>query len=148
MVNRFWDPKNKYREGFLKEFDHWVWEVSYRQHTLGCFILFAKRPIEHLSQLKDKEMSSLGDVMREIEETYSKIKTFQPDRFNYWQMGNYLHHLHIHGFPRYKKHRLFNGRDWVDKTWGAVPIWSRNDVDHELVARIRNEIEHYIRQFY
>lgn len=145
MVNRIWDPKNKYTEGFLKEFDHWIWEVSYRQHTLGCFILFAKRPIERLSQLKPKEMTSLVNVMKEVEETYSRIKTFNPDRFNYWQMGNYLHHLHIHGFPRYKEPRFFNERKWVDRTWGTVPVWSRKNVGHELVAKIRDEIKPHLR---
>ncbi len=140
MINRIWDPENRYTEGFLKEFEHWIWEVSYRQHTLGCFILFAKRPIERFSELTEKEMGSLSKVMQEVEETLKNIKTFNPDRFNYWQMGNSLHHLHIHGFPRYKKSRMFDGKEWVDKTWGNVPAWSRKDVNHELVTKIRDEI--------
>ena len=145
MINRIWDPENRYTEGFLKEFEHWIWEVSYRQHTLGCFILFAKRPVERFSELTGKEMGSLSKVMQEVEETLKGIKTFNPDRFNYWQMGNSLHHLHIHGFPRYKKSRMFDGKKWVDKTWGNIPIWSRKDVSHELVAKIRDEIKPYLR---
>jgi len=27
----------------LKEYRHWVLEVSYRQHALGCYIIFAKK---------------------------------------------------------------------------------------------------------
>ncbi|KKU04141.1 MAG: hypothetical protein UX88_C0001G0023 [Candidatus Woesebacteria bacterium GW2011_GWC2_47_16] len=144
MANRIWDPENRYTEGFLKEFKHWIWEVSYRQHTLGSFIIFAKRPVKKLSDLTSEELSSLGKVLKEVEKTYARVKVFKPDWFNYWQMGNSLPHLHIHGFPRYKKPRFFDGKKWIDKTWGHPPIWSKKDVNHELVAKIREEIKKHI----
>lgn len=145
MVKRMWDPEKRYTEGFLKEFTHWIWEVSYRQHTLGSFIIFAKRPIENLSELTPSESQELPKVMKEIEETFSRVEAFKPDKFNYWQMGNALHHLHIHGFPRYKKPRKFAGKKWIDKTWSDVPIWSRRSVSHELVAEIREEIKPFLK---
>lgn len=139
-MKRIWDKENKYLGGLVKEFDHWVWEVSYRQHTLGCFILFAKRSVERISELRPKELISLGGVMREVEDALSKIKVFRPDRFNYWQMGNGLPHLHFHGFPRYEKPRYFDGKKWIDKTWGTVPMWLRKDVSRSLVEKIKEEI--------
>ncbi len=80
-------------------------------------------------------------VMREIEEVLQKIEVFKPDRFNYWQMGNNLHHLHFHGIPRYKTARFFAGYKWVDKSWGTIPIWSRKDVKEKLVIKIRDKIK-------
>lgn len=145
MINRIWDVSKQYTEGFLKEYNHWVWEVSYRQHTLGAFIIFAKRPVERFSQLSTEEMGSLASVMDDIEKTLSKIESFKPDRFNYWQMGEGVRHLHIHGIPRYKKPRVFDGKVWIDKTWGDVPVWQRKDASHELVRKIRNAIKPFLR---
>lgn len=144
MPNRLWDKNNKYTEGFLKEYRHWVLEVSYHQHTLGCYIIFAKRPVERISELETQEVDELKDVMGEIEATLSKIDMFRPDRFNYFQMGNGLHHLHFHGIPRYASGRTFDGKEWIDTTWGNVPIWSQNDENHELVARVRDAIRPYL----
>lgn len=144
MVERIWDEDNKYIEGFLKEYNNWVLEVSYRQHTLGCYIIFSKRNVERISELNEKEIVELKETMCEIEDTLSKIEIFKPDRFNYWQMGNQLHHLHFHGIPRYEKTRLFNGEIWEDRTFGGVPIWSRNDISGDLVRKIRDTIKPYL----
>jgi len=141
MVNRFWDKNNKYAPAFLKEYNHWVLEVSFRQHTLGCYIIFAKRPVERISELENQEIDELKDVMGEIEAALSKIETFKPDRFNYWQMGNGLHHLHFHGIPRYEAPRYFDEKEWIDKTWGSVPIWSKEDAGTDLVVKIREAVK-------
>lgn len=146
MVDRIWDVNNQYAHGFLKEYSHWVWEVSYRQHTLGSFIIFSKRPVERFSELRTQEMGSLVGIMKEIEKTLSEIKIFRPDRFNYWQMGNSLHHLHIHGIPRYKEPRWFDNRKWVDKSWGDIPIWEKQDASDELVRKIRDIIKPYLKK--
>ncbi len=142
MFERFWDPEGKYKEGFLKGYKHWVLEVSYRQHTLGCYIIFAKRQgVERISELDDEELINLRKVMKEIEGALQKIEVFKPDKFNYWQMGNNLHHLHLHGIPRYKNSRFFAGREWIDATYGAPPVWSTNDVGDEVVIMIRKKIK-------
>jgi diadenosine tetraphosphate (Ap4A) HIT family hydrolase len=145
MVKRIWDKKNKYPDAVLKEYKHWVLEVSYRQHTLGCYIIFAKRPIERISELQDEEIVELKNIMLEVEEALSRIPSFKPDRFNYWQLGNNLHHLHFFGIPRYAKSRNFAGKKWIDKTWGTVPVWSKKDTDYSLVREIRNSIKSHLR---
>ena len=141
MAKRIWDQKNKYPGAVLKEYQYWVLEVSYRQHTLGCYIIFAKRAIKKISQLKEEGIIELKKVMRDIEKALLKIPIFKPDRFNYWQMGNKLHHLHFHGIPRYAKQRIFAGKKWIDKTWGTVPIWSKIDVNYNLVQKIKKTIK-------
>jgi diadenosine tetraphosphate (Ap4A) HIT family hydrolase len=140
MNFRVWDPEGKYKEGFLKEYKYWVLEVSFRQHTLGCFIIFCKRKIEKISQLSIEELVELKEVMLEIENKLSSSKVFYPDRFNYLQMGNTLHHLHFHGIPRYKSERKFNNIFWTDKAWGHPPIWSKTEVSKETIIKIKQEI--------
>jgi len=145
MTNRFWDKNNEFTQGFLKEYNHWVLEVSYRQHTPGCYIIFAKRDgIEKISELHLQEIDELRQVMGEIEDTLLKIDMFRPDRFNYFQLGNYLPHLHFHGVPRYKSMRNFDGKEWKDKTWGDLPIWLQDDVSPDFVAEIRDIIKPYL----
>lgn len=135
-----WDPENRYTEGFLKEYTHWVLEISYRQHTLGCYIIFAKRDIERISQLRTTESEELPRVMNDIETTLQRIDTFRPDRFNYLQLGNGLHHLHLHGIPRYQSSRMYHGTKYQDATWGSVPVWSKTDVSHSLVKNLVRDI--------
>jgi diadenosine tetraphosphate (Ap4A) HIT family hydrolase len=59
-------------------------------------------------------------------------------------MGNKLHHLHIHGFPRYAEPRIFDGREWIDKTWGKPPIWKTEDINKDLVIKVRDAIKPYL----
>jgi diadenosine tetraphosphate (Ap4A) HIT family hydrolase len=141
MIDRFWDKNNEYTEGFLKEYKYWALEVNYRQHTLGCFVIFAKRRLEKISELSSEEILELREVMAEIEKALLKADGFKPDRFNYFQMGNKFHDLHFHGLPRYALPRNFAGKEWIDETYGSVPVWTKNDVEHELVVRIRDTIK-------
>jgi len=145
MTVRFWDKNNKYTEGFLKEYNYWVLEVSYRQHTFGCYIVFCKREgIEKISELSEEELIELKQVFKEIETALLKNDTFKPDRFNYWQMGNGLHQLHFHGIPRYSSERQFAEKKWNDHSYGSVPIWAREEQTHEVVMKLRDEIKKFL----
>lgn len=140
-MKRLWDPKGTYIDGFLKEYEHWVLEVSFRQHTLGCFIIFAKRKVQRISELKQDELVELASVMQEIEGILGSIEEFKPDRFNYLQLGNGLNHLHFHGIPRYKEPRTFGGREWIDSTWGHPPVWQEKDSDKKNVLAVKKAIK-------
>ena len=143
MVKRDWDPKNKYKDGFLKEYDHWIVEVSFRQHTLGSFIIFAKRYVEKISDLYEYEIIELKEVMKDMETALSQNLDFRPSRFNYLQMGNALHSLHFHGIPRYMSPRKFQNKIWTDTTWGHPPVWSTTEVEKDLVMEIKKSILQY-----
>jgi diadenosine tetraphosphate (Ap4A) HIT family hydrolase len=140
MTKRIWDIEGKYVDGFVKEYNHWIVEVSYKQHTIGCYIIFSKREIEKISELSDEEINELKIVMKQMEDALSNISFFKPDRFNYLQLGNALHHLHFHCIPRYDSSRNFNGRTWDDKTYGHPPIWTEDKIDKELVIKIKELI--------
>lgn len=140
-VDRFWDPENQYPNAVLAVYPHWVVEVSYRQHTLGSFIVFARREVTHLSQLHDQEMLELRDVLVRTETTLRSSQVFHPDWINYWQMGNGLHHLHLHGIPRYREPRSFAGRMWVDTTWGHPPVWSTIQIETSIIEAIVEEFQ-------
>ena len=145
MSSRIWDPEDKYKDAVIKEYSHWVVEVSFRQHTLGCFIIFAKRRIEKISELTNQELVKLRDVMSEIENVLKIAPEFNPDRFNYLQMGNALRHLHFHLIPRYETQRNFDGKEWNDETFGHPPVWSKTEVSRDLVIKIKETIQKYLK---
>lgn len=139
MFTRLWDPDHKYSAGVVKEYTHWVHEVSFRQHTLGSCILFAKRSVEKISDLNDEELLELKHVMRELEQAFTNIEAFQPNRVNYLQLGNAVHQLHFHVIPRYAQPREFLAKDWIDSTFGHPPKWSQVEEAESTVTAIRDE---------
>jgi diadenosine tetraphosphate (Ap4A) HIT family hydrolase len=140
-TNRFWDPKNQYTTGILKDYKHWELAVNYRQHTLGSYIVLIKQPgIEKFSELNDEQTLELRQVFLEIETALLTNPTFRPDRFNYLQLGNAVHMLHYHGIPRYESSRQFAEKEWIDPTPGHPPVWKNDEEDHELIAKLRDEI--------
>lgn len=140
MPNRFWDKDDKFVQGFLKEFDHWVLELSFRQHTLGCFILFCKKPLEKISDLNQEELSNLAFAMKEMENLLLGLEGFKPDRFNYLQLGNVVNQLHFHGIPRYSSSRQFAGKEWIDVTWGKPPTWIFEHESPSTIGAIKKMI--------
>ena len=137
-MDRYWDVDGKYSHGVLKEYKHWILELSYRQHTLGSFILFAKREIENFHEITAEESEELKYAMKEMEAVLHR--TFKPDKFNYWQMGNGLSRLHFHGTPRYKEEREYAGKILKDESWGSIPKWSFTEVDSSLLKRMGDEL--------
>ena len=135
-----WVLDEKYKNHLLKEYRHWVINVSSSQHTLGCYIVIAKREIEKISECNEEELKELAKVMAEIESALLQSKEFKPDRFNYLQLGNSWHHLHFHGIPRYETPRIFNGKEWVDKEWGKPPVWNYESSPEELIIKLKTAI--------
>jgi diadenosine tetraphosphate (Ap4A) HIT family hydrolase len=148
MLIRHWDPEKKFEGAVLKVYEHWVLEVSWQQHTLGCYIIFCRREGVRLqSSLTDKELEQLKIVMGEIESAlrFSSGK-FLPHHFNYLQMGNELPLLHFHGIPRYGEPRALThevlGRDpqTTDLNWGGFPPWSRELITSEQMVVLRKHM--------
>jgi diadenosine tetraphosphate (Ap4A) HIT family hydrolase len=146
MADRFWDPEGKYLDGFIKEYNSWILEISFRQHTLGCYIIFSKEKVEKISSLSSDAIQELKIVMGEIESTLQQIPDFYPDRFNYLQLGNGLHNLHFHGIPRYVSTREFAGKQWIDTRWGHPPVWSDKETEKEIVMEIKKKIQETLSQ--
>jgi diadenosine tetraphosphate (Ap4A) HIT family hydrolase len=140
-MNRFWDPEGAYSAGTLKEYRYWVLEVNYRQPTFGNFIVFCKREgVQALSELNDEELIEFKLVLNEIESALKQNPNFQPIRFNYWQMGNVVHQLHVHGIPRYEETKEFLGRKWIDADTKKPPVWAYENQSNETVAAFKQEM--------
>jgi|SRR3989344_7370234 len=127
---------------YFKEYKHWNVRVTPIQHSLGCFVISLKRHIETFSDANEEEMKNLLEVQKDVERRL--IKMFNPDRFNYIQLGNVMRHLHFHLIPRYKDPRNFAGKEWQDKmfteTPGLAPIFKQDKDPQELIEELKEEL--------
>ncbi len=137
---RLWDPNQQYQQGFLKNYHYWSLEISYRQHTLGSFIIFSHAPLQLMSHMSSSQSRELPIVMHEIETALVENPLFAPNHFNYLQLGNQLKHLHLHGIPRYRTERVFADKTWHDHSFGSPPRWSRADEKDSVVETIATEV--------
>ncbi|MFA5935530.1 MAG: hypothetical protein WC787_01585 [Patescibacteria group bacterium] len=140
---RHWDPDKKFKGAVLKVYDHWSLEVSWQQHTLGCYIIFCRREgVRLMSELLIDELDELKVLMRDTEAKFRERDDFRPDHFNYWQMGNALPLLHLHGIPRYETARPLSkellGRDVTDPTWGHLPPWTNEKISREQMEKLHD----------
>ncbi len=136
---RFWDVNGEYTGGLLRFYRYWAVEISYRQHTLGSFIIFSRSEGARLiSDLKPEAIAELPLVMCEVE--HALRAQFAPDHFNYLQMGNGVPFLHFHGIPRYVSERQFFGKIWKDETWGHPPAWTYEVASIDLVTSLRDAL--------
>lgn len=96
---------------------NWIWQVHENQYYLGRTILRLDRPENgSLSKCADGEWASLRENIRVCENLWGEL--FQPDRFNYSQLGNIYPQLHVHAVPRYASPREWRGCIFQDKNWG------------------------------
>lgn len=140
MVNRHWDKNNNWTEGVIRRYEHWTLEVSYRQHTLGCVLIFCNRKnVEYIKQIKSEEFKEFKEIMGMAESALNKI--FEPDKYNYLQLGNNWRQLHFHCLPRYKANKKFKGKIFEDKNFGGPPLFVPNFESEEFVVEMKKIIK-------
>ncbi|MFE1745673.1 TauD/TfdA family dioxygenase [Coleofasciculus sp. H7-2] len=126
------------KEAILKDYRYWSWMLRYcHGDYLGACIFKLKREnIGSVATLLDEELMELRNIISQYESITYRL--FQPDRFNYFQLGNEYHQLHIHAVPRYKEKRNFCEADFIDKRWGAYPFPIENEISLDLIKKIRS----------
>jgi diadenosine tetraphosphate (Ap4A) HIT family hydrolase len=95
----------------------WIWQVHENQYYLGRLIIRLSRvETKSLSECTEAEWNSLHENICRYEALMDRL--FAPDRFNYGQLGNTYHQLHVHAVPRYASKRDWWGTTFDDKRWG------------------------------
>lgn len=100
--------------GLIAEMDTGFAVLGDSQFFLGYSLLLCKQPVTELDELDPEtrlrhlqEMSQLADAVRRV---------VTPHKLNYEALGNQVHHLHWHVFPR----RL-SDPDPRMPVWGQMP---------------------------
>lgn len=128
----------------IKVFKHWTLLLHNNQSYLGRTICRLNIYKEKLSDLNEEEYLEFLEIVRQYEKALSFL--WQPDLYNYAQLGNVVPHLHFHFIPRYKEKREFEGVDFIDERWGRnyAPAPEKEE-DKILNEKIKLTIEKAIK---
>jgi len=128
----------------LRETPFWTWSLFPNQCYLGRVQMTLRRECHgSLADVTPEEWLDLRESIKAYEELAAKL--FQPDRFNYVQLGNVWPQVHVHAIPRYATSRNWNGTEFSDRLWGELPLPEpASPVGEpevlELIKMIRSEI--------
>lgn len=104
----------------LRETECWIWHLYPNQGYLGRVQFTLRRSCEgSLADLTAEEWEDLRNGIQTYETLARAL--FQPDRFNYKQLGNQWHQVHVHAIPRYADARNWQGAEFVDQRFGDDP---------------------------
>jgi len=103
------------------------------QHHKGHTAVVLRKHKTDLLELSKPEREYFFDFMLEIAKAVKRA--MKPDKLNYALLGNWIHHLHWHIYPRYK----------TDKDWGEPPTLGKRIIYYEsemqeIAQRIKNQI--------
>lgn len=144
-MNRATAPNIDYGCLEIQAHSDWVWQLHENQSYLGRVIFRLRRvDLGSLVDCTPHEWVSLRDSITSYEAIIESL--FHPDRFNYGQLGNTYHQLHVHAVPRYREIRTWRGIEFRDQRWGRN--WSptpksplRLQQTYELARFLRECIE-------
>lgn len=108
-----------YPATLLKEWDHWLLLLRPAQPTLGSCILAAKSDATAFGDLAAEAHAELATITKEIETTLGKAVGYT--KINYLMLMMVDPHVHFHVIPRYDGSREWEGTDFTDAGWPAVP---------------------------
>lgn len=125
----------------IKEYKYWTLFLNYNQSYLGrCALVLKREPITFLMDTTPEEKGELFDAIQEWQKALTEL--WQPDWWNYAQLGNTTPQLHFHLVPRYKESREFAGEKFVDERWGHNYAPSpKREVDESLNQKIAEAIK-------
>lgn len=129
-----------YPHTLIKEYDHWCVLLRPHQPTLGSLVLVCTEEETAFSQISQDAFSELKPVTARIETGLATLCSFE--KINYLMLMMVDPDVHFHVLPRYSSARTFDGYDFPDKGWPAVPDLSAGiTLDNALMSSLLSEIK-------
>jgi diadenosine tetraphosphate (Ap4A) HIT family hydrolase len=126
--------KFKTEELTLMETNFWLISLRPSQPTIGSLVVSLKRVCQSLSKLKPEEGADLVVAMQKIENRLNE--KFPVDKLNYLALMMVDNQVHYHVIPRYKNGLVFNGIEYLDKSYPKpVDIFETQDVDITVLQK-------------
>jgi len=129
-------------ELMLWESEHWAAMLDIYPVVEGHSLILPKRPVEHVTGLRDDEIKSMGEAIRKVSGMLKK--TYGPGLLMTMKCGEgaarTISHLHIHVMPRRRGDRLWDGgksRIVLDRTSGFPRLEMDRDKLKSVAKRIR-----------
>jgi len=108
-----------YPNSMVCEYRYWVVQLRPQQATLGALVLVCKDRAEAFSDISAEAFAELQQVVGDIEAGLSAFRPYQ--KINYLMLMMVDPDVHFHVIPRYAETQVFEGIDYPDKGWPAVP---------------------------
>jgi diadenosine tetraphosphate (Ap4A) HIT family hydrolase len=127
----------------IKEYEYWTLAVAESQQLLGYLVIVLKEHKEFLVDLSDEQWLEFKQVAKDAQKALDAA--FQPDWYNYQQLGNLNRHLHVYLIPRYKVPRIFEGRQFIDERFGKQAerrwVFEEEEFLTKLAKKLQEKLE-------
>ena len=122
------------------EYDHWCVLLRPAQVTLGSLVLACKDPAQKFSDISPAAFAEQASVVADIERVLGEFVAFE--KMNYMMLMMVDPDVHYHVLPRYSEPRSFEGVEFVDGGWPALPALgapteTSAEVNAALLARLK-----------
>ena len=123
-------------DSLVREYDHWVVLVRPKQVTLGALVMACKERAQSFGAVSSEAFREHERVVQDIEQGLKAFSAFE--KINYLMLMMVDKEVHYHVLPRYSETRNFEGVDYPDPGWPAVPDLTSGLVlgDESLAAMV------------
>ena len=106
-------------DSLVREYDQWVVLARPKQVTLGALVMACKERAQSFGAVSREAFREHERVVRDIEQGLKAFSAFE--KINYLMLMMVDKEVHYHVLPRYSETRNFEGVDYPDPGWPAVP---------------------------
>ncbi len=129
-----------YPGSLIREYRHWCVLLRHAQATLGALVMVCKDQAVALPDISSEAFAEMASVTRDIEATLCAFRPYQ--KINYLMLMMVDPDVHFHVLPRYAQTQTFEGIEFPDAGWPAVPDLSQavlveDDLRDRLLAELR-----------
>ncbi len=108
-----------YPQTLIRDYGRWVVLLRPHQATLGALVLVCKDAAEAFPDISAEAFTELRQVVGDIEAGLGRFRPYQ--KINYLMLMMVDRDVHFHVLPRYAATQAFEGTDYPDAGWPAVP---------------------------
>lgn len=108
-----------YPQTLIRDYRRWVVLLRPHQATLGALVLICKDAAEAFSDISADAFAELQQVVGDIETGLGRFRPYQ--KINYLMLMMVDRDVHFHVLPRYETTQTFEGMEFPDAGWPAVP---------------------------
>ena len=129
-----------YPGSLIREYRHWCVLLRPAQATLGALVMVCTDEAEAFPDISSEAFAEMASVTKDIENTLCTFCPYQ--KINYLMLMMVDPDVHFHVLPRYAQTQMFEGVEFPDPGWPAVPDLSQailveGDLQNKLLAELR-----------
>ncbi len=127
----------------LVETPRWVVLLRPQQATLGALVLACREPVKALGEVSAAAFTEMQSLVARIERGLKA--PFAYDKINYLALMMVDPDVHFHVVPRYAATQRWNGIEFADAGWPAMPNLGKfPELDQATLAKLAEHLRPYL----